>query len=170
MTANTLVGTSSSQTANLDLAPFFSGVALDVTPQLSEGGQIILHIHPTVSNVTSKTLNVTANGVANSLPLAYSEVREADTVVKAMSGQLIVIGGLMQLDKTTQDYKVPGLGDIPVVGNLFRSQQKTMTRTELVILLRPVLVEDDAQWAQLTKEQEDHAAAIDPKVRGSFSQ
>jgi MSHA biogenesis protein MshL len=170
VTANTLVGTVGSQTANLDLAPFFSGVALDVTPQLSESGQIILHIHPTVSNVTSKTLNVTANGVANSLPLAYSEVREADTVVKAMSGQLIVIGGLMQLNKTSQDYRVPGLGDIPVVGNLFRSQQKTMTRTELVILLRPVLVEDDAQWAELTKEQEDHAAAIDPKVRGSFSQ
>jgi MSHA biogenesis protein MshL len=170
VTANTLaLGTVGSQTSNLDLAPFFSGVALDVTPQLSEGGQIILHIHPTVSNVTSKTLNVTANGSANSLPLAYSEVREADTVVKAMSGQLIVIGGLMQLDKTSQDYRVPGLGDIPVVGNLFRSQQKTMTRSELVILLRPVLVDDDAQWAQLTKEQADHAAAIDPKVRSSFS-
>jgi type II secretory pathway component GspD/PulD (secretin) len=45
-----------------------------------------------------------------------------------------------------------------------------MTRSELVILLRPVLVDDDAQWAQLTKEQEDQAAAIDPKVRSSFRQ
>jgi MSHA biogenesis protein MshL len=169
VSSSTLGGTTLAQTANLDLAPFFSGVALDVTPQLAESGQIILHIHPTVSNVTSKTLNVTANGIANSLPLAYSEVREADTVVKAMSGQLIVIGGLMQLDKTSQDYRVPGLGDIPVVGNLFRSQQKTLTRSELVILLRPVLVDDDAQWAELTKREEDHAAAIDPKVRNSFS-
>ena len=114
---------------------------------------------------------MTANGVANSLPLAYSEVREADTVVKAMSGQLIVIGGLMQLDKTTQDYRVPGLGDIPLVGNLFRSQQKTKTRTELVILLRPILVEDDAQWATAHQGTGiDHAAAIDPKSAGSFSQ
>ena len=86
------VGTVGTQASNLDLAPFFSGVALDVTPQLSEGGQIILHIHPTVSNVTAKILNVTANNQANSLPLAYSEVREADSVVKATSGQLIVIG------------------------------------------------------------------------------
>jgi MSHA biogenesis protein MshL len=170
VTANTLVGTVGSQTANLDLAPFFSGVALDVTPQLSDSGQIILHIHPTVSNVTAKILSVTANGVANTLPLAYSEVREADSVVKATSGQLIVIGGLMQLDKTSQDYRIPGLGDIPVLGNLFRSQQKTSTRTELVILLRPILVDDDAQWAQLRKQEEDHAAALDPKVRSSFAQ
>lgn len=170
VSSNTLGGTTLSQTANLDLAPFFSGVALDVTPQLSENGQIILHIHPTVSNVTAKILSVTANGSANSLPLAYSEVREADSVVKAMSGQLIVIGGLMQLDKTSQDYRVPGLGDIPVVGNLFRSQQKITTRTELVILLRPILVDDDAEWAEIRKQEQDHAAAIDPKVRSSFAQ
>jgi MSHA biogenesis protein MshL len=170
VTANTLVGTVGSQTANLDLAPFFSGVALDVTPQLSDNGQIILHIHPTVSNVTPKILSVTANGLANSLPLAYSEVREADSVVKATSGQLIVIGGLMQLNKTSQDYRIPGLGDIPLVGNLFRSQQKTTTRTELVILLRPILVDDDTQWAQIRKQDEDHAAALDPKVRSNFAQ
>lgn len=170
VTANTLVGTVGSQTANLDLAPFFSGVALDVTPQLAQDGQILLHIHPTVSNVTPQILNVTANGVANSLPLAYSEVREADSVVKAMSGQLIVIGGLMQVNKTSQDYRVPGLGDIPLLGNLFRSQQKTSTRTELVILLRPVLVDDDSRWTDLTKQDMEHAASIDPKVRGSFQQ
>jgi type II secretory pathway component GspD/PulD (secretin) len=76
----------------------------------------------------------------------------------------------MQLDKTSQDYRIPGLGDIPVLGNLFRSQQKTSTRTELVILLRPILVDDDAQWAQLRKQEEDHAAALDPKVRSSFAQ
>ncbi len=114
VTSNTLVGTSSSQASTLDLAPFFSGVALDVTPQLSEGGEIILHIHPTVSNVSPKILNVTSNGQANSLPLAYSEVREADSVVKAESGQLVVIGGLMQVNRTSQDYRIPVLGDIPL--------------------------------------------------------
>ena len=170
VTANTLVGTVGSQTANLDLAPFFSGVALDVTPQLSDDGQILLHIHPTVSNVTPKILNVTANGNANSLPLAYSEVREADSVVKASDGQLIVIGGLMQVNKTSQDYRVPGLGDIPLVGNLFRSQQKTTTRSELVILLRPILVEDDSSWTDATKRDIGRAAAIDPKVRGPIAQ
>lgn len=160
------VGTTAAQAANLDLAPFFSGVALDVTPQLSDSGQIILHIHPTVSNVTPKILNVTANGTANSLPLAYSEVREADTVVRATSGQLVVIGGLMRVDRATQDYRVPGLGDIPVLGNLFRSQQKIKQRSELVILLRPIVIEGDGQWAQMTTDAVEHAAQIDPKIRG----
>jgi MSHA biogenesis protein MshL len=163
------VGTVGTQASNLDLAPFFSGVALDVTPQLSEGGQIILHIHPTVSNVTPKILSVTANGQANSLPLAYSEVREADSVVKATSGQLIVIGGLMQVSKATQDYGVPGLSSIPLVGNLFRSQQKIKQRSELVILLRPIVLDGDGQWAQVVGDEVDHAAALDPKIRGSVA-
>jgi len=164
VTSNVLVGTSSSQTSNLDLAPFFSGVALDVTPQLSDDGQIILHIHPTVSDVTTKTLNATVQGVANSLPLAYSQVREADSVVKAHSGQLIVIGGLMRTTKTVQDYKVPLLGDIPVLGQLFRSQQKVDDHSELVILLRPIIVDTDDQWKQLTSDGIAHATAIDPKA------
>jgi MSHA biogenesis protein MshL len=171
VTSNVIgIGTTGSQTSNLDLAPFFSGVALDVTPQLSESGQIILHIHPTVSNVTAKILSVTANGQASSLPLAYSEVREADSVVKASSGQLIVIGGLMQVTRSTQDYRVPGLGDIPVLGNLFRSQQKIKQRSELVILLRPIVIEDGSEWTKIAGEEIDHAAALDPKIRGPVAQ
>jgi len=168
VSSNTVVGTSSSTSNNLDLAPFFSGVALDVTPQLSYDGQIILHIHPTVSVVTSKVLSVTIGGAANgtsSLPLAFSEVRESDSVVKAMSGQLIVIGGLMQTSHSTQDYRVPVLGDIPLLGNLFKSQQKITNHTELVILLRPIVVDTDAQWSQLTGEEVNHAAKLDPTVR-----
>lgn len=167
--SNTLVGTASSQASTLDLAPFFSGVALDVTPQLSETGEIILHIHPTVSNVTPKILSVTTNNTVNTLPLAFSEVREADSVVKASSGQLVVIGGLMQVNRTSQDYRIPVLGDIPLLGNLFRSQQKTNLRSELVILLRPIVVSGDGQWAQLSGEEVDHAAALDPKIRSSVT-
>jgi MSHA biogenesis protein MshL len=167
VTSNTLVGTSSSATSNLDLAPFFSGVALDVTPQLSEDGQIILHIHPTVSVVTPKILSVTANGVANSLPLAYSEVRESDSVVTAHSGQLILIGGMMLHNHNEQNYRVPLLGDIPLLGQLFRSQQKTDDRTELVILLRPVVIDNDADWTKITGDEIDRAAKLDPKVRNS---
>ena len=167
VSSNTLVGTSSSQASNLDLAPFFSGVALDVTPQLSDDGRIILHIHPTVSVVTSKILTVTANGQVNSLPLAYSEVRESDSVVTAHSGQLILIGGMMLANHSEQNYRVPLLGDIPLLGQLFRSQQKSDDRTELVILLRPIVIDNDAQWTQETGEEIDRAAKLDPKVRGS---
>jgi MSHA biogenesis protein MshL len=118
--------------------------------------------------VTSKILSVTIGGAANgtsSLPLAFSEVRESDSVVKAMSGQLIVIGGLMQTSHSNQDYRVPLLGDIPLLGNLFKSQQKITNHTELVLLLRPIVVDTDAQWTQLAGEEVGHAAKLDPKVR-----
>jgi MSHA biogenesis protein MshL len=171
ISSNTVVGTSSSTSNNLDLAPFFSGVALDVTPQLSYDGQIILHIHPTVSVVTAKPLSVTVGSSGTTtLPLAFSEVRESDSVVTAKSGQLIVIGGLMQTTHSYQDYRVPVLGDIPVLGNLFKSQQKITDHSELVILLRPIVVDNDAQWTQLTGEEVDHAAALDPKVRANAQQ
>jgi MSHA biogenesis protein MshL len=165
VSSNTVAGVGVATNNNLDLAPFFSGVALDVTPQLSGDGQIILHIHPTVSDVTQKVLTVTAQGITNSLPLAFSQVRESDSVVKAKSGQLIVIGGLMRTNHQVQNYRVPLLGDIPLLGHLFRSQQKSDDHTELVILLRPIIVDSDDQWTQLTGEAMDHADALDPKAR-----
>jgi MSHA biogenesis protein MshL len=156
--SNTLVGVASSSALNVDLAPFFSGVALDVTPQISDTGEVILHIHPTVSQVTSNVQVLTVNGTTDSLPLALSQVRESDSVVKARSGQLIVIGGLMQTTRTSQDYALPGLGSLPLVGNLFKSQQKTDVRSELVILLRPIVIDNDEQWNSLTGEPADPAA------------
>lgn len=164
VSSNTVVGTSSSTNLNVDLAPFFSGVALDVTPQISDEGEVILHIHPTVSQVTANVQQLTVNGATDSLPLALSQVRESDSVVKAKSGQLIVIGGLMQTTRTRQDYKVPGIGDLPLVGNLFKSQQRTDVHSELVILLRPIVIDNDEQWKQVAGEPLDRAQALDPKA------
>ena len=166
VTSNTVVGTAASNTSNVDLAPFFSGVALDVTPQISESGEVILHIHPTVSQVAANTQVFTVNGVANSLPLALSQVRESDSVVRARSGQLIVIGGLMQTTRTSQDYGIPGLGSLPLIGNLFKSQQKTEVHSELVILLRPIVIDNADQWNPLTGEPIDPTVAAAPP-RGS---
>lgn len=150
VSSNTVVGTASATNRNVDLAPFFSGIALDVTPQIAADGQVILHIHPTVSEVTEKVKQLTSSGVTDSLPLAFSQVRESDSVVAARSGQLIVIGGLMRTSRSAQDYRVPGLGSVPGLGHLFRSQQNTEVHTELVILLRPVVVDHDEQWRTLT--------------------
>jgi MSHA biogenesis protein MshL len=155
ISSNTVVGTSSATNLNVDLAPFFSGVALDVTPQISEDGQVILHIHPTVSQVTANAQILTVNGTTDNLPLALSQVRESDSVVKARSGQLIVIGGLMQTTRSAQSYAIPGIGSIPLIGNLFKSQQKTDIHSELVILLRPIVIENDSQWDSLTGEPSD---------------
>jgi MSHA biogenesis protein MshL len=164
VSSNTVVGTASATNRDVQLAPFFSGIALDVTPQIAESGEVIMHIHPSVSDVSEKIKQLTVAGVTDALPLAFSQTRESDSVVKAKSGQLIVIGGLMRTTRNLQDYRVPLLGDIPGLGNLFKSQRRQEVHTELVILLRPVVVDTDGQWSQLAADSVDRATKIDPKA------
>lgn len=155
ISSNTVTGTASATNRDVELTPFFSGVALDVTPQIAEDGSVLLHIHPTVSEVRDQTKNLTVAGVTDQIPLAFSEIRESDSIVRAKSGQLIVIGGLMRESRRKQLFKTPLLGDIPLAGRLFRSERDVERKTELVILLRPIVITDDAQWAGLTTEPAD---------------
>lgn len=150
--SNTVTGTATSQSNNVILTPFFSGVALDVTPQISANGEVLLHIHPIVSVVTNQTVTLQVQGSADVLPLAQSSVRESDSIVRARSGQVIVIGGLMQETVNKQQYKTPLLGDIPGVGRLFRSEQDQKSKVELVILLRAQVV-NGSDWPKLIEEQ-----------------
>ncbi len=152
ISSNTVTGTSSATNRDVELTPFFSGIALDVTPQIAADGAVILHVHPTVSDVTDQVKALTVAGVTDQIPLAFSEIRESDSVVRARSGQVIVIGGLMRDTRRRQDFRTPVLGDIPVLGRLFRSTREVTRKTELVILLRPIVIENDAQWAGLTVE------------------
>jgi MSHA biogenesis protein MshL len=170
VSSNTVTSTAASTNSAVELTPFFSGVALDVTPQIDEDGTVILHIHPTVSAVTDQTKTFTVSGVVNTLPLALSQIRESDSVVRARSGQVIVIGGLMTTQVTHQNYQTPFLGSIPVLGNLFKSRQDTSTKTELVILLKPIVVGDDpGAWSSLVEGGVDNARKLDPKVDGAMT-
>ena len=144
--------TTAVQTQNVQLTPFFSGVALDVTPEISDDDTVTLHVHPTISEVTDQVKTLTVNGTLNTLPLAISEVRESDSIVRARSGQLVIIGGLMREQVQKTAYKTPLLGDIPGLGKLFRSDQNQRQTVELVILLRPLVVED-ASWSGLVSER-----------------
>ena len=123
---------------------------------------MLLHVHPTVSEVTDQTKRVSFGNSTSDLPLAFSQIRESDSVVRARTGQVIVIGGLMRETRKRNDYKMPGLGSIPGVGNLFKSKRDASTTVELVLLLRPIVVEDD-QWDGLVKEPMDRAAALSRK-------
>jgi MSHA biogenesis protein MshL len=167
--SNTVVGTSTSVSRDVQLTPFFSGVALDVTPQIDDDGTVILHIHPTISEVTDQTKTLTVDGIVDTIPLALSEIRESDSIVKARSGQLIVIGGLMRQSVTKQDYKTPVLGDVPGLGKLFRSQRDQSSTVELVILLRPLVVQD-SDWPGLVKEPSERADQMtrDHKLEGEY--
>lgn len=158
--SNTTTGTSTSTSREVKLTAFFSGIALDVTPQIDADNQVILHIHPSVSDVRDQTKRVTVSGETDELPLAVSEVRESDSVVKAKSGQLIVIGGLMRSKRKEQNYGAPGLSSLPVLGNLFKSKRDSEVKTELVILLRPVVV-DDSNAEALANEAEQRLSRDD---------
>ena len=152
VSSNTVTGASSTTSRDVELTPFFSGIALDVTPQISAAGDVTLHIHPTVSEVTDQQKNLTVSGETDILPLAFSEVRESDSIVKARSGQIIVIGGLMRNSSYDEDFGTPVLGRIPGVGRLFRSKRSTERKTELVILLKPIVVDSDRVWTDLAGE------------------
>jgi MSHA biogenesis protein MshL len=146
ISSDTVTGTTTTTTPDITLTPFFSGIALDVTPQISADGQITLHVHPTVSEVKDQTKIITVSGQEQSLPLAYSSVRESDTIVRARNGQVVVIGGLMKEATRNEKAGVPWLGRVPGLGMLFRQQRDADTKSELVILLRPQVVRDSSDW------------------------
>lgn len=148
VSTTTVTGTATTSTPNIELTPFFSGIALDVTPQISRDGVVTLHIHPSVSEVTDQEKVITIGGETQTLPLARSTVRETDSVVQARSGQLVVIGGLMQTHEREHDATTPLLGEMPLVGALFRHKRTLGVKSELVILLRPMVINEGADWAQ----------------------
>jgi MSHA biogenesis protein MshL len=153
------VGSSFFPSESIDLTPFFSGVTLDVTPQISHDGEIVLHIHPTVSLVKDqeKTIILGNNGINNEpnifrLPLAQSTIRESDNIVRAKSGQVIVIGGLLQNDMREQVSGVPLLSRIPFIGPFFRRTEQLARKIELVILLRPIIANNKAYSTELKED------------------
>ncbi|MEQ8857032.1 MAG: pilus (MSHA type) biogenesis protein MshL [Pseudomonadales bacterium] len=133
-----------------ELTPFFSGIALDVTPQISDAGDVILHIHPTVSEVKEQLKNISGEQV----PLAASQIRESDSIVRAANGQIVVIGGLMQNSSEDNNARVPGLGRIPGLGYLFKQKSQTGVKSELVILLKPIVVNGKEQQESMQRSMD----------------
>ncbi len=118
-----------------DITPFFSGISLDVTPQIDDSGNVMLHVHPAVIDVTGEAAEFLGGA-----PLARSSIRESDSIIRARDGDVVVIGGLMKSHKLDRVSKVPFLGDIPGLGHLFRNTSQYSQKSELVILLRPTVV------------------------------
>jgi MSHA biogenesis protein MshL len=147
------------------LSSFFSGISLDVTPQISERGEVILHIHPVVSEVTDQQKIFTVGSEEFALPLALRGVRESDSIVKAANGQVIVLGGLMTESANNVDGKRPLLGDIPLVNTLFKTKKRAKSKTELVILLRPIVV-DDKTWDEQIIEAQNSMRNMGDAYRG----
>lgn len=144
VTSNTTTTANNStvSTPSVTLQPFFSGVVLDVTPQIDEQGNIMLHVHPSISQVTTvnKILNLGNSGTFT-LPLASSSTSETDSVVRGQNGNIVAIGGLMRQATVNERSQVPGSGDIPLLSKVLGSTTQTTVKRELVILIKPTIVE-----------------------------
>jgi len=139
---------------SVELTPFFSGISLDVTPQISEDGAITLHVHPSVSEVADQEKIITIGERDVTLPLARSTVRETDSVIRAESGQIVVIGGLIQSSSEDDNAAVPFFSEIPLLGELFKQRRLESRKSELVILLRPVVANASQMQADVRASRE----------------
>jgi MSHA biogenesis protein MshL len=146
-TSTTTTAAGSVTTPTIQTQAFFSGISLDVTPQIDDEGHVTLHIRPVVSNVTERTRIVNLGNLGSfTLPLASSSINEADTVVRVRDGVTVAIGGLMSQTESGDDARVPGAGDVPLVGNLFKRTNRLLHKRELVFLLKPTVIQGDASW------------------------
>jgi len=142
-------GVSTPTTVAPQISNIFSGVSLDVTPQIDDQGNISLHIHPLVTSVSSKTVGFNLAGVgAQSVDVAAINVSESDTMVRTTDGNIVVLGGLMQVTLNNGHSGIPGLADAPLIGGAFRNTSTDTVKRELVILIKPTIVDSDKDWVR----------------------
>lgn len=122
------------------------GVKLNIKPQISEGDTIALDIYQEVSNVTSTDAQLGPTTAKRALK----------TSVLVDDDQVLVLGGLISNQQTSDEEKVPMLGDIPVVGNLFKSTSKTSNKRNLMIFIRPKILRNQQRANYATQEKYDH--------------
>jgi MSHA biogenesis protein MshL len=152
-TSSTGDGTS---TPDITLTPFFSGISLDVTPQIDAQSNVTLHVRPSVSKVSqdNKQIDLGKSFGTLNLPTARTTSRQSDSIVRARNGQVVVIGGLLQSDNENVDANVPWLSKIPLLGWLFQQQRKNLGKSELVILMRPQVITEDTWLNEIQKSAE----------------
>jgi general secretion pathway protein D len=136
------------------------GVILRVTPFITGDGMVEMIVSPEISRIdptTSVPISISANGAILSAPVI--DIRSADTVVVTPDGQTVVIGGLIQTTKGDIVTKIPLLGDIPLLGNFFKRNQKTENKSELIIFLTPHIVGAPTELAAMSAKQREKSDA-----------
>jgi len=132
------------------------GVILKVTPFITADGLVEMMVSPQISSIDPNLSIPIAAGV--NAPVI--DVRSADTVAVTADGQTVIIGGLMETDKSQTDTKIPFLGDIPLLGNLFKRKQKSDSKNELLIFLTPHIVQNPTELASLSARESTKAEAL----------
>jgi general secretion pathway protein D len=136
------------------------GIILNVTPFIGANGLVEMIVQPQISSVSPTE----RQSLSADVSAPYVNVRSADTVVVTPDAQTVVIGGLISNNQSTTDKKVPILGDIPLLGNLFKSKAKSDAKTELLIFLTPHIIKAPSQMASLTGPETHQAGLITNSV------
>ena len=170
ISTNTTTSTTGNVTSpNITLQPFFSGIALDVTPQIDDDGNIILHVHPSVSVVAekSKTVNLGTMGIYT-LPLASSSINESDSIVRVRDGSIVAIGGLMSQEQSNSRYGLPGISGVSGIGALFGQKAIASKKRELVILMRSTVIKGESSWREAAGDTSERLQGLDPRQQQNF--
>jgi general secretion pathway protein D len=128
------------------------GITLRVKPQISENGTIKMTIFQEVSSVQASSVNSSTGLITNK--------RTIESTVLVDDGAIVVLGGLLQDEYSGNEDKVPGLGDLPLFGNLFKSQTRSRKKTNLMVFLRPVVMRDGRETSNLALDRYDLMRAI----------
>lgn len=148
---STVVGTTgtTTNTPTFTTQVFFSGIALDVTPQIDDNENIVLHVHPAISSVSNGAVAIpTGDANVKQIFLPTNAIRESDSIVRVQDGRIVAIGGLMKQSVNNTRNQLPGLGDAPVVGEAFGNRNNQSQKQELVILIKPTIIRGDSSWQQ----------------------
>ncbi len=137
------------------------GLTLKVKPQISENGTIKLEIYQEVSSVQASSVNSATGLITNK--------RSIQTNVLVEDGGIVVLGGLLQDEYSGNQEKVPLLGDIPLFGNLFKTESRSRKKTNLMVFLRPVVVRDGAATEQLSLDRYDLMRSGQQTAQPSFN-
>ena len=150
---NSTTGSSSgSQIPDITLTPFFSGISLDVTPQVDDGVNVTLHVHPAVTSVSEVSKQIDLGAAGNyKLPLASSAVNETDTLVRIQDGRIVAIGGLMQMDSSRNVSGVPGTTG-SIFAPLFGNKATAGRKREVIVLIKPTIIRSAADWEEQSRK------------------
>ncbi|WP_198930625.1 secretin N-terminal domain-containing protein [Rhodoferax antarcticus] len=156
--AGTTATSSTTTLPDITLTPFFSGISLDVTPQIDDGSTITLHVHPSVTTVTEKTRQVNLGDLGNyQFPLASSNVNESDTLVRIQDGKIVAIGGLMQIESNLTSSGLPGSSDT-IFSSLLGNKANIGRKKEVVVLIKPTIIRSQQDWDEQSRRSR---AALD---------
>jgi general secretion pathway protein D len=128
------------------------GIKLEVTPQVNDNGEVTMYINQEVSSVAGPVSSRSSDLIVNK--------RQFNTTLVAQDGQIMVIGGLLNDDERRTIEKIPFLGDLPVIGNLFKSKSRARSKTNLVVFIRPTVLRTNADGQAITAQRYNYARGL----------